>query len=231
MLILTLDTAASAPRICLYDADRESALYALRWESRRAQTKELASAVRRAWRLCGVAVADLDLVAVCTGPGSYTGVRIGISVAKGLAVGRAQALPLMGIPALAAPLSQLRRLARELGHSPHLVAVQDAGRGYYNWISQHASVPWRWPAEADHRWGSARCLGKHLSALTGNREHDVWAAGCRPAELDGAAAGTRLLQLGDCDTDLAQLAACRWRFDPDWQTPANTVPIYPRTDA
>jgi tRNA threonylcarbamoyladenosine biosynthesis protein TsaB len=43
----------------------------------------------------GIKVADLDAVAVSKGPGSYTGLRIGVSVAKGMAY--AASLPLIGI--------------------------------------------------------------------------------------------------------------------------------------
>ncbi len=46
----------------------------------------------------GLSTRDLDLVAVSMGPGSYTGLRIGVSVAKGIAYGAS--LPLAGIPSL-----------------------------------------------------------------------------------------------------------------------------------
>ncbi|HCM60192.1 MAG TPA: tRNA (adenosine(37)-N6)-threonylcarbamoyltransferase complex dimerization subunit type 1 TsaB [Bacteroidales bacterium] len=51
----------------------------------------------------GLRVADLDAVAVSKGPGSYTGLRIGVSAAKGLAY--AAAIPLIGINTLAAMCS------------------------------------------------------------------------------------------------------------------------------
>lgn len=48
----------------------------------------------------GVAYADLDRVAVTTGPGSFTGLRIGLSAARGL--GLALDIPVLGIPSLLA---------------------------------------------------------------------------------------------------------------------------------
>jgi tRNA threonylcarbamoyladenosine biosynthesis protein TsaB len=68
----------------------------------------------------GLAYADLDRVAVTTGPGSFTGVRIGLSAARGLAL--ALGIPALGIPSL---------LAISLGASPGRPAavLLDARRG------------------------------------------------------------------------------------------------------
>ncbi len=48
----------------------------------------------------GVRLVDLDLLAISIGPGSFTGLRIGLSVAKGLAI--ATAVPVVGVPTLEA---------------------------------------------------------------------------------------------------------------------------------
>ena len=65
--------------------------------------------------------ADLDAVAVSAGPGSYTGLRVGFSLAKGMALARG--LPVVDIPTLEAVAYQ-HRDARA-----RLCAVVDAGRG------------------------------------------------------------------------------------------------------
>jgi tRNA threonylcarbamoyladenosine biosynthesis protein TsaB len=64
---------------------------------------------------------DIESIVVVNGPGSFTGIRVGLSTAKGLAEPT-------GIPLLA--LSRLALLAAASG-LPHVLAVVDAGRGEY----------------------------------------------------------------------------------------------------
>jgi len=69
----------------------------------------------------GLTLADLDLIAVATGPGSFNGIRGGIATAEGLAL--ALGIPAVGVPtldALAYP---------HAGRAPLLRAVLPAGRG------------------------------------------------------------------------------------------------------
>ena len=69
---------------------------------------------------CGKTVADLTAVSVAEGPGSFTGVRIGVAAAKGLAWGRE--LPCYGI-------STLEAMAVSLGiWEGHICACMDARR-------------------------------------------------------------------------------------------------------
>jgi tRNA threonylcarbamoyladenosine biosynthesis protein TsaB len=64
---------------------------------------------------------DVEAIVVVNGPGSFTGIRVGLSTAKGLAEGA-------GIPLIA--VSRLALLARA-SLLPHVLAAVDAGRGEY----------------------------------------------------------------------------------------------------
>src|SRR6202789_1509527 len=64
---------------------------------------------------------DIEAIVVVNGPGSFTGIRVGLSTAKGLAEGA-------GIPLIA--VSRLALLADSSG-LPHVLAAVDAGRGEY----------------------------------------------------------------------------------------------------
>lgn len=69
----------------------------------------------------GIAVHDLDVIAVTIGPGSFTGLRIGLAAAKGLAL--AAGKPLIGV-------STLEVLAHSLSYSPMLAGtLLDARKG------------------------------------------------------------------------------------------------------
>ena len=83
IVILAIDTSSSLAQICLWDTGTRSPRYAFSWQSVRAQTVELARAIQQAWAHSAQTAADMDLVAVCTGPGSYTGVRIGLHICRG----------------------------------------------------------------------------------------------------------------------------------------------------
>ena len=71
-------------------------------------------------RDCGLTAGDLDVVAVAKGPGSFTGVRIGVAAAKGLAW--AAEKPMVGVSTLEAMAWQLRHL------SGVILPVMDARR-------------------------------------------------------------------------------------------------------
>jgi tRNA threonylcarbamoyladenosine biosynthesis protein TsaB len=68
------------------------------WISQDHHTVDLAPAVAQALSRPGAQVADLQALAVAIGPGSFTGLRIGLALAKGMAL--AHHLPLIGIPTL-----------------------------------------------------------------------------------------------------------------------------------
>jgi tRNA threonylcarbamoyladenosine biosynthesis protein TsaB len=118
-MLLALDTATRNISLALHDGSQIAAEQT--WHSLDNHTMELAPAVQRMLRQAGVAAHDLAGVAVSLGPGSFTGLRIGLGLAKGLAL--AQRMPLLGVPTLEA-----LALAQPPRPEP-MIAVLQAGRG------------------------------------------------------------------------------------------------------
>lgn len=93
MKCLSVNTANSLLSIALMEDDR--VLYAYETDETRNQGNLLLSHIDLGLKGAGCAYADLGLMAVVTGPGSFTGIRIGISAMRGLAF--ASNVPLMGL--------------------------------------------------------------------------------------------------------------------------------------
>jgi tRNA threonylcarbamoyladenosine biosynthesis protein TsaB len=100
------------------------------WESVNNQTVELAPTVAALMERADVDAAGLSGIAVAIGPGSYTGLRVGVGFAKGLALVHNRRL--IGVPTLDILAAALPRSDRPL------VVVAEAGRsricaGFYEW--------------------------------------------------------------------------------------------------
>jgi tRNA threonylcarbamoyladenosine biosynthesis protein TsaB len=95
--------------------------FELTWQTVNNHTTELTPAIRQALSQTRITAADLRAIAVSQGPGSFTGLRIGMGVAKGLAMARK-------IPLIAVPTLDIVAAAIPPFHGP-LVAVLHAGRG------------------------------------------------------------------------------------------------------
>jgi tRNA threonylcarbamoyladenosine biosynthesis protein TsaB len=95
-MLLALDTSTRTVGLALYDGVQ--VMYELAWTSNDFHTVELAPAVASMLERCDQEVSALQAIAVATGPGSFTGLRIGLALAKGLALVRH--IPLIGIPSL-----------------------------------------------------------------------------------------------------------------------------------
>lgn len=103
MRLLALETSTLAGGVALLDDERVVGEYLL--DVRVTHSERLMPAIDRLLRDAGWTVANLDGLAVAVGPGSFTGLRIGLSTAKGLAWAR-------GIPA--APVPTLDALSASL---------------------------------------------------------------------------------------------------------------------
>jgi tRNA threonylcarbamoyladenosine biosynthesis protein TsaB len=119
MRILAFDTSGTSTAVAVTDGERvlaedDSAASERHGELLLPRISALLASAR-------VALSEIELVAVGVGPGSFTGLRIGIATAKGLGI--ATGVRLLGV-------SSLRALARGAGeHEALLLAAADAGKG------------------------------------------------------------------------------------------------------
>ncbi len=135
-MILAIDTSTEMASIALFDRDR-GVLAEQSWLSGREQTTQLLPNVQRMMALVNVRVTDLTGVAVATGPGSFSGVRIGISTAKTLAY--ALAIPVWGVPSL--DILSYQQVAVT---AAQVCAVLNAGRGRLAWaIYRTRATKWQ----------------------------------------------------------------------------------------
>jgi tRNA threonylcarbamoyladenosine biosynthesis protein TsaB len=119
MPVLILDTCANTFSVSV--VTRERVLAEIAGGMGRTHAAKLLPAVSRALEYCNMALADMEAIAVTRGPGSFTGLRIGIATAKGLAL--AVQKPLVGISPLAALAASLPFCRRKVW------AALDAKRG------------------------------------------------------------------------------------------------------
>lgn len=119
MRILSVDTATVTCSVGILDDGRVLAEAVN--EKRQTHSRHLMTMVDAVLQMAGVRLDQLDALAVTRGPGSFTGVRIGISTMQGLAMGLSK--PLIGI-------SSLEALAHQAGACAPLVCpVLDARKG------------------------------------------------------------------------------------------------------
>lgn len=117
-MLLAIDTSTKQIGICIYDG--EEVLYQEYWQAGRYHTTELSVAVNEAFKKIKMGREDLHGVVVASGPGSFTGLRIGMAFAKGLCL--AMNLPLIPVPTL-----DVVAVAQPTQDLP-LVALLQAGR-------------------------------------------------------------------------------------------------------
>src|SRR5690349_183976 len=104
VIILALDTAGSACSVAI--ARGEQLLAADRREMRHGHAEALMPMVDAAMREARLTARELDAVAVSTGPGGFTGIRIGLAAAHGIALAAgARLIGISSFAAVAAPLT------------------------------------------------------------------------------------------------------------------------------
>lgn len=122
--ILAIDTATEACSVALWNNGEKHALFEI---CPREHTQRILPMVQQILAESGVSLNQLDALAFGRGPGSFTGVRIGIGIAQGLAMGAD--LPMIGVSTLA---TMAQGAFRQMGATQVLAAI-DARMGEVYW--------------------------------------------------------------------------------------------------
>ncbi|HEY1880752.1 MAG TPA: tRNA (adenosine(37)-N6)-threonylcarbamoyltransferase complex dimerization subunit type 1 TsaB [Caulobacteraceae bacterium] len=158
MRLLVLDTCLEACQAAVFADD--APLVVQSEAMARGHQERLGPMVREVMAQAGVAFSDLDRIAVTVGPGSFTGLRVGIAFAKGLAL--AADVPAVGIGTLEA-------LAAGDAAPGRKTAVIEAGRGgvwLQSFDGQHPlGPPQNLPLELADLAAAGRLVGPSASRL------------------------------------------------------------------
>jgi tRNA threonylcarbamoyladenosine biosynthesis protein TsaB len=225
MLLLGIETASDVCAVALMDGDRLVAEAALHVP--RSHAAHLVPLVRDVLARAGAAAADLAAVAVSAGPGSFTGLRIGVSTAKGLCLASGAAL--VAVPTLRALAERAGPLLTAIRPGDLLVAALPSRRGEVFAAafeldlaaglvpaSPAAAVPYQtlaaWARPAARTWAVGPVAEEVAAALQAAGGPDVRAAVVAPSAVPVARLGRSRLVAG-----LTEDAAA---FEPDYVTPA-----------
>ena len=119
MKILVIDTSGPVCGTAVMDEDKVYSEFTA--QNKNTHSASLMPMIEAALNAAGTEISSLDAVAAVTGPGSFTGVRIGVATAKGLAHGA-------GIPCI--PVDALEALGSSAGDFDGIVCpIQDARAG------------------------------------------------------------------------------------------------------
>ena len=107
MYTLAFDSSAKVASVAVMDDDRLVASYSI--DNGLTQSELLLPMAEDMLKSLGIGFSDIGLLATSVGPGSFTGVRIGVSLVKGLAFGKG--IPCVGVSTLDALAENLRGLS------------------------------------------------------------------------------------------------------------------------
>lgn len=123
MIVLALDTAGVDCAVAVYDSDSDLLLAEVTETIGRGHAELLMRILDRALAGAGVRLEEVDRIAVTIGPGSFTGIRVGVAAARGLALS-------LGIPAVGVTtLEVMAAAARDGATGRPVLPAMDAKRG------------------------------------------------------------------------------------------------------
>lgn len=154
-MLLAVDTSTQTMGLAIYDGSQVKG--EMVWTTHSHHTIELAPAIEDLFQRCGIKPADLTVLACALGPGSFTSLRIGLAVVKGLAL--SLHLPILGVPTLDA-----LALAQPLLDMP-MLAVLPAGRGRLA-VGKYIVSESSWKAEGEVSVSTTEDLAASIHSRT-----------------------------------------------------------------
>src|SRR4051812_25063666 len=159
MLILAIDTALDACAAGVLDTDAGTLIAQESVSMKRGHAEALMPLLGRVIKASGVGFANLDRIAVTTGPGSFTGLRVGLSAARGIAL--AADKPVVGVTTLTAYAAPVVNQ----GGEPPVISAIDARHDhvYLQVVAGHGgSLIWPRVAPIAEALQAARFGAPHL---------------------------------------------------------------------
>ncbi|CAD5283934.1 tRNA (Adenosine(37)-N6)-threonylcarbamoyltransferase complex dimerization subunit type 1 TsaB [Bosea sp. 62] len=186
MRILAIDTALGACSACVLDTSDPSPLAIEQTAMERGHAEALMPMIERVMAKVEGGFPSLDRVAVTIGPGSYTGLRVGISAARAIAF--AAGIPAIGISTLAASAAPF--IGREGGRV--VAAAVDAKHGQVWFQAMNAQGKQLVSVRQVNHRDAARAIGAGPVSLVGSAAlavaNEAWAIGLDALVVDDAKA-------------------------------------------
>lgn len=158
MRILAIDTATEACSAALWHDGNTQAHFEL---CPREHTQRILPIVQDILSASGVSLNELDALAFGRGPGSFTGVRIGIGIAQGLALGAE--LPMIGVSTLAT----MAQGAWRKRQATRVLAAIDARMGEVYWAEYQRDEQGIWQGEETEAVLKPEAVQQRLTELSG----------------------------------------------------------------
>lgn len=158
MRILAIDTATEACSVALLNSDAVTAHFE---ECPREHTQRILPLVKEILTRSDTSLTDLDALAFGRGPGSFTGVRIGIGIAQGLALGAE--LPMIGVSTLAT----MAQGAWRMTGATRVLAAIDARMGEVYWAEYTRDEQGVWHGEETEAVLKPEAVTERLQQLSG----------------------------------------------------------------
>jgi tRNA threonylcarbamoyladenosine biosynthesis protein TsaB len=215
-MLLAIDTSTAQVGLALYDGVQ--VLGEITWTTRQHHTTELAPALSGLLNRSGISMDMVSALGVAIGPGSFTSLRVGLSLVKGIALARR--LPVVGIRTL-----DIIAAAQPVGkYASRLVTVVRAGRSRIA-LSWYKNLKNEWQAEGGIR-------GATVDELADEIENPTYVAGEFTSEERGRLERKRVNVLLASPVKcvrrpsiLAELAWARWQ-ENKVDDAASLAPIY-----